>query len=276
MLCVFGAQRKWKIRPILFLLALPSWCQPGYFIASWVSQHLLYMSVIYMQVYCWSGCINIDVFESLTVKTRYLLLFYYVQLLFWICFAFQSAAFPENVDHVSPLSCQLALYIVLRHDASHIASRSSDSFIAWRYNWTESLTWSTISPRCGSSPHLTSLSCLLHLSSPVSFIASIHLSLLDSPRSHLCREMAARESHFCLSSLPTFRIPPPLLLLLPTKSLLADDGESEIGRQKEIDFCLPPSQTLLTLTITITITIPPLLLSPLQISAGRLQQDRER
>ena len=88
--------------------------------------------------------------------------------------------------------------------------------------------------------------------------------------------MAARESHFCLSSLPTFRIPPPLLLLLPTKSLLADDGESEIGRQKEIDFCLPPSQTLLTLTITITITIPPLLLSPLQISAGRLQQDRER
>lgn len=188
---------------------------------------------------------------------------YYYFTFYSYCFGyvlhFKVQLFQKMSTISHPLPCQLALYTVLRHDASHIASGSSDSFIAWRYNRTESLTWSSISPRCGSSPRLTSLPCLLHLSSPVPFIASIHLSLLYSPLSHLCREMATGESHFC---------PPPQKPHTVVVVVVAGDGESEIGRQKEIDFCLPPSQTLLTLTITIT--IPPLLLSPLQISAGRL------
>lgn len=112
---------------------------------------------------------------------------------------------------------------------------------------------------------LFSMSHIAPLSATPFLPCALHRLYPPLPPLFPSSSLLQRDGHWGVTFLP-----PPLQNPHTVVVVVADDGESEIGRQKEIDFCLPPSQTLLTLTITITFTIPPLLLSPLQISAGRL------
>lgn len=62
----------------------------------------------------------------------YYLTFYSYCFRYVLHFKVQLFQKISTISHhaISPLPCQLALYTVLHHDASHIASGSSDSLIA--------------------------------------------------------------------------------------------------------------------------------------------------
>lgn len=171
---------------------------------------------------------------------------------------------------VSSLTCLFYFYTTLCFDASHIAGRSPNSSIARRYIQTESLSCSIFSCVC-SHFHIPHLSSVCYTFPPLcpSSPSSTSLSYLFpfSPRQ--------RDGHWGVTLLsllpPPFKIPP-LLLLLPSKSLQADYGESERGRQKEIHFCLPSKPSSSHRSPTDLVVTPP---KSLLAGCRKIKRDRE-